>query len=89
LWWPAGYGPQNLYDAEFSFTPNGQKVSDFEKLQVGIREIQTSWNTTTQSRQIAVNGQKIFIKGGNWIISMRCYAFQRNVMMPKFAIIEI
>jgi beta-galactosidase/beta-glucuronidase len=89
LWWPAGYGPQNLYDAEFSFTPNGQKVSDFEKLQVGIREIQTSWNTTTQSRQIAVNGQKIFIKGGNWIIRMRCYAFQRNVMMPKFAIIEI
>lgn len=78
LWWPAGYGPQNLYDAEFSFTPNGQKVSDFEKLQVGIREIQTSWNTTTQSRQIAVNGQKIFIKGGNWIISDAMLRFSKE-----------
>jgi hypothetical protein len=35
----------------------------------GVREISTTWNTTTRSRQAWVNGQPIFIKGGNWIVS--------------------
>ncbi len=38
-------------------------------LQFGIRDIQTVWDDRTQSAKILVNGQKIFIKGGNWIIS--------------------
>ena len=69
LWWPNGYGPQNLYDVQVKFVINGQTVSDKQSLKVGIREIQTEWNEHTGSRQIAVNGQKIFIKGGNWVIS--------------------
>ena len=46
-----------------------QFTSDEENLNFGIREITTDWNPFTRSRQIYVNGQKIFIKGGNWIIS--------------------
>jgi len=42
---------------------------DTTRLDFGVREISTSWNTTTRSRQAWVNGQPIFIKGGNWIIS--------------------
>ncbi|MFD2825568.1 glycoside hydrolase family 2 TIM barrel-domain containing protein [Leeuwenhoekiella polynyae] len=68
LWWPNGYGEQNLYDLDLKFSINGT-VSDSEKLSIGVREIQTSWNEHTRSKQIAVNGQKLFIKGGNWIIS--------------------
>lgn len=68
LWWPAGYGEQNLYTLNMKFVANG-KVSDEEQITVGIREIQRKWNDRTRSMQIAVNGQKIFIKGGNWIIS--------------------
>jgi len=68
LWWPAGYGEQNLYTLNMKFVVNGQ-VSDVEQITVGIREIQRKWNDRTRSMQIAVNGQKIFIKGGNWIIS--------------------
>jgi hypothetical protein len=68
LWWPSGYGPQNLYTVKFQFVENGA-VSDEEVITTGVREIQTSWNADTRSKQIAVNGQKIFIKGGNWIIS--------------------
>jgi mannosylglycoprotein endo-beta-mannosidase len=68
LWWPRGYGPQNLYNLKMSFTAAG-KVSDQENLSVGVREITSSWNAETHSRQIEVNGQKVFIKGGNWIIS--------------------
>ncbi|QKZ12140.1 glycoside hydrolase family 2 protein [Spirosoma sp. KUDC1026] len=69
LWWPSGYGEQHLYPASVKFQTGAKTVSDEEKLIVGIREIQTEWNTTTRSRQILVNGQKVFIKGANWIIS--------------------
>ena len=69
LWWPNGYGEQPLYPMTVQFLAGGKTVSDEEKLNVGIREIQTEWNTTTRSRQILVNGQKVFIKGANWIIS--------------------
>jgi mannosylglycoprotein endo-beta-mannosidase len=69
LWWPNGYGPQNLYDLKMSFVESGNTLSDQQSLKIGVRQLQTEWNETTGSRQIAVNGQKIFIKGGNWIIS--------------------
>lgn len=69
LWWPSGYGDQNLYKSELTFEKEDKTVSDSENLQFGVREIQTLWNPITQSREIHVNGQKIFIKGGNWIIS--------------------
>ncbi|MCW0481418.1 glycoside hydrolase family 2 protein [Gaoshiqia sediminis] len=68
LWWPAGYGDQNLYSLTMKFMVDG-KLSDEEQITVGIREIQRKWNEHTRSMQLAVNGQKIFIKGGNWIIS--------------------
>jgi len=68
LWWPNGYGKQNLYKMNFSFVTDGNK-SDDEDVMVGIREIQHKWNTRTRSMQIFINGQKIFIKGGNWILS--------------------
>lgn len=69
LWWPNGYGPQNLYHTHLSFQPGGAVVSDAVGLDFGIREITTTWNPVTRSRETHVNGQKIFIKGGNWIVS--------------------
>ncbi|WP_374165090.1 glycoside hydrolase family 2 protein [Arcticibacter sp. MXS-1] len=68
LWWPAGYGKQDLYAINLEFL-QGSRISDSEGVSFGVRQIQTEWNPTTRSRQIRVNGQKIFIKGGNWIIS--------------------
>lgn len=69
LWWPASYGPQHMYDLKLEFVSTNNKISDFENVRFGVREIQTGWNSDTRSREIFVNGQKIFIKGGNWIIS--------------------
>jgi len=68
LWWPHGYGSQQLYPLKMQFLVNGA-ISDEENIQVGIREIQADWNAVTKSKQISVNGQRVFIKGGNWIIS--------------------
>lgn len=66
LWWPNGYGPQNLYPLNVVAKIN-DKVADEESLMVGIREMKTVWNTNTQSRELLVNGHRIFIKGGNRI----------------------
>jgi len=78
LWWPAGYGPQNLYQIKLSFIQDNQKVSDTEDLTFGVREIQTEWNTTTLSKEIRINGQRLFIKGGNWIISDAMLRFSKE-----------
>src|SRR6202012_3093189 len=67
LWWPNGYGAQELYHTQLIFESDA--ISDRQPLDFGVRQITTSWNTTTHSREAAVNGQKIFIKGGNWIVS--------------------
>jgi len=69
LWWPNGYGPQNLYPLKLQFLVGGQTVSDEENVQVGVREVGHVWNDKTQSMQVLLNGQQLFIKGGNWIIS--------------------
>ncbi len=69
LWWPNGYGKQPLYKLTFRFIGNNSQVMDEKEVTTGIREIRTKWNSSTQSREVLVNGQKIFVKGGNWIIS--------------------
>ncbi len=68
LWWPNGYGAQELYTLDLSFEIDGT-VSDTESLRVGIRQISVSTISVngSQTRVFSVNGQKIFIKGGNWI----------------------
>lgn len=75
LWWPSGYGAQYLYPSQLEFVNSSNKVDDVDDISVGIREIQTYWNAHTRSREIAVNGQKIFIKGGNWITSDAMFRF--------------
>ncbi len=69
LWWPNGYGPQTQYKATVEFRLDKKNVSDEQSISFGIREIKAYWNSKTQSREISVNGQKIFIKGSNWITS--------------------
>ncbi len=69
LWWPNGYGPQNLYQLTTKLLVNSNVISDEEQVTFGVRELKAVWNTHTQSRELQVNGQKIFIKGGNRILS--------------------
>ncbi len=69
LWWPNGYGPQNLYHLNLQFVTVANKISDQKNIEVGVRQLTSEWNAHTQSRQINVNGQRVFIKGGNWIVS--------------------
>lgn len=78
LWWPAGYGQQDRYPLKISFLEKGTQLCDSQTVNIGIREIQTVWNGTTNSKEVAVNGQKVFIKGGNWIISDAMLRFSKE-----------
>ena len=78
LWWPNGYGKQDMYDLSVRFLSSGSVISDEEKLTFGVREIKGVWNTHTQSREIQVNGQRIFIKGGNRILSDEMLRFSNE-----------
>jgi len=78
LWWPNGYGPQNLYNLKVKFLINDKTLSDEENVTVGVRQIDAVWNDKTNSREIHVNGQKIFIKGGNRIVSDAMLRFSKE-----------
>ncbi len=64
LWWPNGYGAQNLYKLHLSFALEG-KVSDSQDASFGVRKISYSV-PGTDNLTISVNGVPIFIRGGNW-----------------------
>ncbi len=77
LWWSNTYGPQNLYQLNLKFSI-GNIISDIDSNTIGVREIRTYWNDVTHSKEVSVNGQKIFIKGGNWIISDEMLRFSKE-----------
>jgi beta-mannosidase len=65
LWWPNGYGPQNLYPVQLKFELNGGIVSDVQHLSFGIRKITYSV-PDAENLTLSVNGVRVFCKGGNW-----------------------
>ena len=69
LWWPNGYGAQELYEMYFSVDVSGYGPSDTEFVSFGVREITSDIDPSTKGRVFSVNGQQIFVRGGNWICS--------------------
>ena len=64
LWWPNGYGPQNLYTLHLQFVQRG-KDSDAKDTTFGIRKI-TYELPGSDNLAIDVNGVPVFIRGGDW-----------------------
>lgn len=64
LWWPNGYGPQNLYELHLSFE-QGKATSDSKTVSFGVRKITYSV-PDSENLTISVNGVRIFIRGGDW-----------------------
>jgi mannosylglycoprotein endo-beta-mannosidase len=62
-------GDQPLYKVNFDFVTQGEIICDSEEVLAGIRETGNYWDDKIKSRVFTVNGQKVFIKGGNWIAS--------------------
>ena len=67
LWWPNGYGDPNLYTCTFRYAGDSMRVN------FGIRKY--TYDTVGGVLHIKVNGERIFVKGGNWGMSeylLRC-----------------
>ena len=68
LWWPNGIGEHPLYDMDITFEVAGE-ISDECSFKYGIREITTCKDPDNGGRAFFVNGQKIYMTGGNYINS--------------------
>jgi len=64
LWWPAGYGEQNLYKVKLSFETRPGVVSDRKSFQTGVREF--SYSEQDGALRIWINGRRFIARGGNW-----------------------
>ncbi|MCL2660997.1 MAG: discoidin domain-containing protein, partial [Acidobacteriaceae bacterium] len=69
LWWPSGYGEQNLYGLTLEFACDG-KVSDVNRSRIGVREFTynqpslTRWDTGSLSNHVADVDQQLNSSGG-------------------------
>ncbi len=66
LWWPNGYGPQNLYTLTLRFDvgPKGRS-SDLATRQFGVRKIEYQV-ADSENLTLSVNGVRVMARGGNW-----------------------
>jgi hypothetical protein len=68
LWWPSGYGEQEMYRLHLAFRIRrsiSNSSSDVADVDFGVRKITYSV-PGTDTLTISVNGVPIFIRGGDW-----------------------
>jgi hypothetical protein len=64
LWWPNGYGEQNLYDVKLEFISTDDHVSDSKSFKSGIRKMSSS--EENGNLKLWINGRRFIARGGNW-----------------------
>jgi beta-mannosidase len=70
LWWPNGFGEQNLYKVEAKLQI-GKDATDYPAFDYGIRFVELD---TNDKFAIVINGKKVFCRGANWIPADAIYA---------------
>ncbi|PIA30739.1 hypothetical protein AQUCO_05400086v1 [Aquilegia coerulea] len=69
LWWPNGMGKQSLYTVVITVDVKDYGESDSWSHLFGFRKIESTIDEATGGRLFKVNGEPIFVRGGNWILS--------------------
>ncbi|TFG90310.1 MAG: glycosyl hydrolase, partial [Syntrophobacterales bacterium] len=69
IWWPNGIGQPSLYPAVITFHDRKGNTLDREDLMFGFRETGSFFDDSIGARVFTINGQKLFIRGANWIAS--------------------
>ncbi|WP_044111151.1 glycoside hydrolase family 2 protein [Xylanibacter brevis] len=71
LWWPNGYGEPNLYTCHLTTVVDG-KQTDQRTIRFGIKKYEYRIEKNAVNMPVLtfyVNGQRVFVKGGNWGMS--------------------
>ncbi len=68
LWFPAGYGRPNLYQARVNLFADGQIV-DTSQCHFGIRTIKLNQSVDRSGRrfEFEINGRRVYAKGADWV----------------------
>ena len=68
LWWPKGYGAQNLYDVSVELYCN-EDFLDKAVVKCGVRSVQLLQDRDDEGTcfTFAINGLRVFCKGANWV----------------------
>ena len=90
LWWPNGYGEPDMYTCRLECLADGT-VSDVREVNFGIRKYEYEKVTNSEGYPVwrfKVNGQLVYLKGGNWGISeylLRCHGdeYGKKIMLHK------
>jgi hypothetical protein len=90
LWWPSGYGQQNLYELTLlTKTKTNQRA--IAKTTFGIRKVETYIGA--KERVFKINGREIYPKGGNWVIDMmlnwNASRYEKEILLTKNANLNI
>lgn len=83
LWYPVGYGEQNLYELEVTLFDS--TIIDTKKQKIGLRkiEIKREKDEYGESFMPIVNGQMVFLKGSDYIIEDNLIT-RRDINHTKF-----
>ena len=90
LWWPNGYGEPNLYTCQLNCLADGE-VSDAKDITFGIKKYEYKMVDNAVGFPVLtffINGQKIYLKGGNWGMSeylLRCHGqeYETKIRLHK------
>ncbi|WP_222840306.1 galactose-binding domain-containing protein [Echinicola rosea] len=90
LWWPNGYGEPNLYTCELTCSVDGV-ISDQKEITFGIKDYDYRFEKNAAGWPVMtfyINGQKLFLKGGNWGMSeylLRCHGeeYETKIKLHK------
>lgn len=90
LWWPNGYGDPNLYSCTVTCKA-GDQITDQKDITFGIRKYDYTFEKNAAGWSVMtfyINGQKLFIKGGNWGMSeylLRCSdeEYEKKIALHK------
>ena len=90
LWWPHGYGAQNLYTLKIEAFSGKENMVKAET-KFGIREVETYIGS--KERVYKINGQDIYCKGGNWVIDMmlnwNAKRYEDEILLTKNANLNV
>jgi beta-mannosidase len=92
IWWPRGYGDPALYEATVRIVDNKKNVLDEKKQKIGIRTaglIRTETTTKENPGEFvfSINGEKIFVRGTNWVPLDALHSRDKNHLKDVFHMI--
>ena len=89
LWWPRGFGEPSLYEAVMELVDKDGKILASNVQNIGIRKVELiSSDISTMENPgefyFKVNGEKVFIKGTNWITLDAIHSRDKEHIKPSF-----